>query len=333
MSKKQHSQKKWKEYIAHRQLDEADRVKRRRGRARRQTGFRVSQNRRLRITAPGNFSLVDNPQEVISFLNQIARFAPLHRLRILLEDIYRITPDAVLALIATFKDQKMRDISGTLPTDLSVRDILLESGFFEHVNHGLTLKASNGRIARFESNEVDGVLAQNLITYGTDKAFGAPTNSEPSYRVLVEGMQNTVDHAHYVAEFASKNMAIVETGSWWAIAYADVAHQKVCFALIDVGVGIFRSAKLKAWRKADRALRKDADINILQGMLAGRFESRTGLDHRGKGLPSIKALSDNNDIQQLVIVSNAVHAQVAQNKYSALPEAFRGTLLAWEISQ
>jgi hypothetical protein len=188
-------------------------------------------------------------------------------------------------------------------------------------------------MVQFSSEEVDGALAQKLIVYGTEQVFGDGRDSDPAYCTLLEGMQNTIDHAHYTSDGKVASLGALKTEKWWASVYADRQRSRVCFALLDVGVGILKSAKIKALRRIDRLLRMAADAEILSDILDGKLQSRTGLENRGKGLPSIKRLSDSGDIKNLTLVSNSVHARVSDNEFGSMPEPFSGTLLYWEIDK
>jgi hypothetical protein len=266
---------------------------------------------------------------VVLFLNSIEKYIGEFRLKINFEDVVEITPEAVLAMIATLKKFTSRDVAGTVPKLDKGRQILIESGFLDHVNHGLQLHGSSqGQIARFEGVTVDPVRARELIMYGTEQLTGKRVDSEPAYCVILEAMQNTVDHAHMLP---SGGLNPLKTETWWAMVYADKDRTRLCFALLDTGVGIFKSAKVKAWRRADRAIRKTADISILKRMLQGGIESRTGLDYRGKGLPSMNRYSESTEIRGFLILSNAVHGKIEEQQFTPLECQFHGTMLYWEI--
>jgi hypothetical protein len=328
MSKKLYSTTAWRRRMAQKSQD-AER-RRNRGGSRPSSGFRLQSRRILReLEAPSNFSLLNNAQKVVPFLNSIERHIENFRLSINFENVLEITPEAVLALIATMKKFKSRSVHGSLPKLEKARQILVESGFLDHVSHGLNLQgAASGQIARFEGVTVDPLRARELIMYGTEQLLGSRVDHQPAYCVILEAMQNTVDHAHVIPE---GQLGPLTTETWWAMVYADRERRRICFALLDTGVGIFRSARVKLWRKLDRAIRKAADTSILKQMLQGRIESRTGLDYRGKGLPSMNRYSESGEIQDFLILSNTVHGKIRPQSYSVLESSFRGTMLYWEI--
>jgi hypothetical protein len=328
LSKKLYSTSAWRRRVALKKRDAEKRQKHRSSRPRR--GFRP-QLRRLpkQLDAPSNFSVLHNAEEVVQFLDRIERFIENFTLTINFEDVVEITPEAVLALIATIKKFTSRPVHGSVPKLEKARQILIETGFFRHVKHGLALQStSQGLIERFEGTKVDPVLARELIMHGTEQMTGERTDSEPAYCVILEAMQNTVDHAHVTP---GRGFNPLKTETWWAMVYADTGRKRICFALLDTGVGIFKSAKVKKWRRADRLIRKAADISILKRMLQGGIESRTGLDYRGKGLPSMNRYCESGEIRDFLILSNAVLGKIEDQAFTALNYQFPGTMLYWEI--
>ncbi len=302
------------------------------------------------VVAPTRFSLRDNPDEVVCFLNRIDREINNFRLNnfgltIDFEQVVEITPEALLALTATIKKHSERRVRGTIPKDPKACEIFKGSGFFEHFSHKLSLQASSqghGLMAEFSGDRVDPVRARQLIMHGTARLTGQPLDVDPAYSVILEAMQNTLDHAHHQASkglfsgdiFKPKvrNDAL-KPETWWAMVYSDISRRRICFALLDTGVGIFKSARVKGWKRVDRVLRKTDDTTILQQMLQGQIASRTGLNYRGKGLPTMYRYSQSGDICDLLIMSNSVHAEIGQNEFKVIKEQFRGTMLYWEIAK
>jgi len=272
-----------------------------------------------------------NPSETARFLKDLAACIPRSKVYVESKDVKVITPDAALALIATIKKFPKRAVQGSVPVAEIPKTLLKQSGFFDHVRHKVDLKGTkSGVLTRYNSKQVDGELAQRLILRGTELAFGAPTPSEAAYCVLLEGMQNTVDHAHYTPELDDEESA---RERWWALVYADEERNRVCFAMLDTGVGILKSARLKKLRKLGLVLNTASDTGIIRDMFAGVIQSRTGLDNRGKGLPAIQQLSDAGSIKDLTLVSNTVCARVGANDYASMDASFGGTLLYWEIEK
>jgi hypothetical protein len=214
-------------------------------------------------------------------------------------------------------------IQGSLPRDQAAQDILVSSGFFDHFRAVQALpKVSRGQILKEQSKKVQPDLARDLVHFGIKSLTGAARKCTASYRVLIESMLNTHNHA-------AKLVAKRET--WWATVYADATRKRVCFTFVDTGVGIFKSVKLGKLRSFYRFVGMRSDADILRDMLHGKVESSTGISYRGKGLPAIYKLSQFGRIKRLTIVANDVYADVSAGQYRILRVAFRGTLLYWEV--
>ena len=324
MSKKLFSTNRWKAYLKSRQRAQERNAKRRHKRAR----FRVYIKRRPKrrffyhAVAPETFSIVQNPIAAIDFLNTLHYHAPRYNLTIDLSNVKHLTSDAIAALVATLP-QLNTYVRGNLPIETASQKMLVASGFFSHVRRMEPLpKDPYGQISQERSKQVQPDLAKELIHFGT-RALGKEQKCNAAYRVLIESMLNTHNHA---AQPKRK-----EQEQWWATVYADRERKRVCFTFVDTGVGIFQSVRLGKLRSLYRRVRITNDAKILRDMLHGKVESSTGIPYRGKGLPAIFKLSESDRIHSLVIVANDVYGNVSSGEYKIQPVKFIGTLLYWEI--
>jgi hypothetical protein len=327
MSKKLYSSARWKAYLKARQKAQERNAKRR-------TKFRhkigelrkitpAVQRKFFPLVVPKRFSVVQHPEEAIAFLSNLNLYAQKHNLTLDLSRVTTLTSDAIAVLVATLNSLRETYVRGNLPDDPDAQRILVGSGFFNHLHSMQPLPStSQGQISRKRSQKVQPDLARDLIHFGTKSLSGAEQKCNAAYRVLIESMLNTHNHA-------AKYMGKRET--WWATVYADAIKKRVCFTFVDTGVGIFKSVRLGKLRGLYRRLRVISDADILREILQGEVESSTGLSYRGKGLPAIYQLSQLGKIKSLVIVANDVYANISKEEYKLIPVAFRGTLLYWEV--
>jgi hypothetical protein len=327
MSKKLYSTNKWKDRSRKRQEDELGKLRERRDakRAIRRARIRTRTRETLPykdMVAPGVFSLLHNAEEVINFLRDVKSSSGQNHLSFDFSGITSMTSDAVAAFVATTRVLHDTKLRGNLPKDPVAREMLIQSGFFDHVKSREPLPSvTRGHISQWQSKRVEPKFAQDLIHAGTKAIFGEFRHQQATYRVLIESMTNTRNHA-------SEAIDIQQT--WWATVYADVSSNCVCYTILDMGVGIFRSLKVRGLRKLYRALGVINNAEILREILEGRIESSTGVSYRGKGLPAIYRAAQNNRIRSLVIVTNDVYANVGKGEFKLLPVPFNGTLLYWE---
>lgn len=328
MSKKLYSTGRWKKQIRAAQSREL----KKKLRTRSKSGFHNHQAfadtiKYRHLTAPDVFSLIQNPEDTIDFLNDIENVSQKKNISLDISGISVLTPDAIAALTATIGRPKFdgRNVRGNLPSTYSNQQMLVDSGFFEHVSYRVRLPKviDRGVITQRQSKKVESETAAELIHHGTRILFGQQQSSKASYRVLIEAMGNTHNHA------AGSRYARRET--WWGTVYVDRQRNRICFSFVDTGVGIFRSLKVRSLKRVYNLLMGRTDADILRDMLEGRVESSTGLSYRGRGLPSINTLWKRGDLKKLVIVSNDVYADVGEDRFFVLRRPFHGTLLYWEV--
>jgi hypothetical protein len=270
--------------------------------------------------------VVGDPSSAIRFGRNIQIHSKLHHLLLDLRGVKSLTIDGIGFMLAVIGDDEIRkttSIIGNEPEDADARRLLIESGFYSHVETAHPVaKARAGIMAQRSSRKVEPLTAQRLIHVATEALYGCKRRCRPAYRVLIECMNNT--HNHAAGDHDNRE-------TWWAFVHADAARQRQCYAFLDTGVGIFESVRVGKLRKLFRTLGIEDNSNILRDILMGKVESRTGQPFRGKGLPSIHELSRQHLIHKLTIVSNDVYANVDEDEFRTMDAQFRGTLLYWEV--
>lgn len=333
--KKLYTESLWKEKSRRAQARELVASRRRRAlrsvRAKTRVGVpltHVRERNAVRITkrfvAPSHFSLVENTEPSVSFLRDLREGT--HREDEIYVDLSRVetlTPDAITALLgvlATGGDAKPR---GNFPQSPGAAAMLNQSGFRDYVQSSAPgAQAVFGKIAERQSHKVEPRTAQDLIDFATHSMYGIKRFVPGAYRILIEAMANTFDHAA-PDEKASER--------WFATVFCNPALGRAEFAFLDNGIGIFKSIKLKPYRRMLRKIGITSNAEILRDIMDGKIESRTGLKYRGKGLPAIANVYRNNRIANLVIVSDDVVASLPRAQFVTLKRPFRGTLIYWEL--
>lgn len=327
MTKKLYSTEKWKERSRRKQRDELrkkQRAKLRRTEKRPKgtRGNRKAPRSFVTVTAPVLFSLFKNPDGAIAFLRDIQFWGGRSHLTFDLSGVTVMTADAVAALTATIRAMPETIVRGNLPSDPAAADMLMQSGFFDYVTSTKPLPTcTRGKIVQKQSKKVEPRVARDLIHTGTAAIHGVAKPHFSTYRVLIESMSNT--HNHAAREYAGNQ-------TWWATVYADHISGRACYTFLDIGVGIFRSMKVNPFRRLYRKLGARNNVALLKDILDGKVESRTRKNYRGKGLPAINRLLKEGKIHSLVIITNDVYANVSTGDFRVLPTEFAGTLLYWE---
>lgn len=277
------------------------------------------------LPAPSNFSFIENTVEVLAYLERIQNCIKRRKpILINLKNISNLTNDAIVLLLAIVKNPTITkgvSINGNYPRDKELKKIFQESGVFgangnnsEHKNYILTR----------QNKKAEGGIANELIKKASKIVFGQEVRCPGVYRALMESMANTCYHA--------KPQQIGHE-TWWLTVYHDKQLNKVSFAFIDMGVGIFKSSKMSSFRENLSAFFGITDNrDVLKEIINGRKMSSTKIPYRGKGLPSIYKGLERNYYSDLKIISNDVKADLSANKYEKLPKEFNGTFLYWELN-
>lgn len=278
-----------------------------------------------KLSAPSNFSFIENTVAVLSFL-ELIKDKIKHRKPILinLEEITNLTNDAIVLLLAIVKNPAITKgvpIKGNYPRDRELRKIFQESGVFGA--NGSDSEYKNYILTR-QNKKAEGGIANEMIKRATKIVFGQEVRCPGVYRALMESMANTCYHA---------KPAQIGHETWWLTVYHDKALNKVSFAFIDMGVGIFKSSKIRGFRDNLKSFFGITDnSDVLKEIISGRKKSSTKIPYRGKGLPNIYKGLARNYYSNLKIISNDVKADLSIDKYEKLSKEFSGTFLYWELN-
>jgi hypothetical protein len=287
----------------------------------------------LTVKLPPNFSLIESPDEVIAFCNQIRLSAQTNHLRFDLSEISRLTMDGIAVFIATLNERFIRHttkISGNEPKDPALKELLDASGFYHlvHRRTGSSIK-EQGRIVRYPKCQELGrtrfnkEVAVSLVDHAASFGQFPQAKIKRCYAAIEELMENTVQHAS--TEGRAKE-------PWWASVFFDKNRGVACFTFNDNGVGIFRSLRYGQIVKLyiGSPFRDAGDR--LERMLSGEVRSRTNLPWRGEGLPGIQRDCKRRLLERLIVITNSAYGDVGTGSYRELSAEFKGTFFYWEIS-
>jgi len=287
------------------------------------------------VSAPKHFSLLGNYEETNRFFQvlrgYLSRNKPVH---VGMKDVDILTIDAILVLVALIKGRKRRgiNVSGDIPTSEAPAQMMHRSGFYEHFQSALYRSKSQaqGGIVQRKGRRVNPELADQLAQDTQETITGIRADMPSAYRILLELMGNTRQHAKPIQKKKSLSTRNVEP--WWVLLDCDKKEKIARFAFYDGGVGIIQSLRprLQQWMAKLGAAPQDTDL--IHDIMNGRNISRTGLPFRGKGLPAISSTLKQGKIKALTIITNSVFADVTKNQYVDAPVPFQGTLIYWEIA-
>jgi hypothetical protein len=295
-----------------------------------------------KVKAPEDFSFKGNPERVIEFLNKVKEcFDKRQKIFVVLEAVKKIDFDAIVVLFSImirFKSQNIQ-FNGDFPKEKTAKTILTQSGFFKNLfkhfrdEERYTVKTENDHsIHTHAFKNVDSELGAKIIQQASKTIWGEERRCQGAQRTLLELMQNTNNHASFEKE-GDKH--------WWLSVNHDKKNKKVSFSFVDYGVGVFKSLTHKPegskfFNVLDKMVEKfkyGNNAELIKLVLNGELHKTvTGEHYRGKGLPGIREAMRRNQISNLVVVTNNVYANVANDEFKLLNSNFTGTFLNWELN-
>ncbi len=285
--------------------------------------------KRRELQAPDSFSVLNNPDEFCKFIQDLKHELEEHgKIGVNLEKVSEQTPEALTLFISNLAAPRERLTSsvGSIPKDLLQRQTFLASGICAYLklNRQVHQQAEAGNILRRKNYRVEPETAAVLKKFAMESLHGADRQHLDLYRILIELMANTHNHAK-----GSRQQAEL----WWASA-SRISQNRIGFTFVDNGIGIFASVgeTMNTLRKVARSFGIQDNRDFLKHLLNGELQSSTGMKNRGKGIPRIYELVQKGKVENLTIVTNDVFAKVGADDYRRLSTPFDGTLWYWEVA-
>lgn len=290
------------------------------------------------ITAPICFSMVENTEETLAFINQLETcLKKKEKVFVVLRHIEKIASGAIIVLLSImikFRNQKV-GFNGDYPKNSNVRTALLNSGFFEFLyekqGDHITVRGHKG-IFTHANKTVDSELSDSLISIVSKMIWGETKRCPGVQRTYLELMQNTNNHA---------SLNGPNEHHWYTTVTFNKDKNKAYFSFIDYGVGIIeninKNEKGKFWNSLSKIfsiLKPQNNGDFLRLLLDGSIhKTATGQYYRGKGLPGIYKAFIDNKISNLVVITNNAMADCHKNVFKTLNNKFIGTYIYWELSE
>ncbi|MGD1046398.1 MAG: hypothetical protein ABR936_13895 [Bacteroidota bacterium] len=288
------------------------------------------QHNKIEINVPSSFSIVTNPEEMLEFYNAIYYYASKDQAIYLeMSDIMHISADAILYTISLFDhlEHKFRfgKLSGSFPKNERIKNVLLESSFFNYIHANFPYNPDNSKILSVKSGRnAEGKIAKQVMDFSTGILKQNKTSQSKSiYGTIIECMVNTKHHAYHDLDHKWK---------WWLMALPNEDNNKIQFAFLDNGAGIPTTVKKNFTEKVNRLFGSNSpDCNLIHSALLGHYRTRMKDKWRGKGLPKIYSYFNSNYIENLHIVSNHGYVDCKKDLVKEMNDKFHGTLLSWDF--
>lgn len=285
-----------------------------------------SRSRLVTLKAPENFSLIENTNEVLEYFNQARSYLRKgNSVDLDISKIKSLTPDAIALLVARLRDKQFhhdRGVKGNAPEDKMLKQIFLQSGFYDFVDSEEKPKRLDHLVNKVSKNFVDDDLAKKYSLIGIRHTFGREFIFDPLYDILIEVMQNTNNHA-------GENRGDYD---WWLHVYRDPAESISKYTFLDLGSGVFESFPATLFRNnLTDMVGLTNNKDLVRPLFNGEIKSSTGRDDRGLGMPQIFESSQNPSFGKFYMIANDVKVDMKTMTITELNGNFSGTLFYWEL--
>lgn len=273
-----------------------------------------------------DFRIIENTDTVIKELNHVLTCrGNRQKERLLIINMTRVVNfdlGSLTCLLSTLRFTK--NYVGNEPTDLKCKKYFEESGFLDWMYSidGRKFPKSSSNNLIFEkgvdktSNAKVGQEIRKAIKYLTGKEGTFP----PVYSIIQEICPNSIEHA---------NIGNKDRNWLMGIRYE---ADKVCFAMVDKGLGILKTLKKKPSQVIGDSF--SDDISILLRAFGKKYQSASDDDNRNKGLPRIKSVCDEGHVNNMTVITNSTLLNLSDSRKSKrLGAEFAGTFYYWEITK
>lgn len=304
------------------------------------------------VHVPKSFDLLDNYEECMRFINQLAHKVLIDRTFVKIDfgSCASMSADAALVLAAevdrcvalrTYRGKPK--LHGTYPSDKSVRRFLQELGFYKLLSlrePESSIDLQNQRFIQMRTgvrakgqiiDELERVVFSDVVRFDIQAG-------KALFRGLSEAMTNVARHA-YDTEF--EQSLPVKRGQWWMAGYWNRDRHEIMAFMYDQGVGIPTTLP-KTHKEQVGILRRvlgrstsDADLVKLSMQLG---ETRTAAPQHGKGMADLKRLVELAREGHLRVLSGkgrylyARKDDASHERNDDLVNPVNGTFIEWRVS-
>ncbi|MFC7047977.1 hypothetical protein [Emcibacter nanhaiensis] len=299
---------------------------------------------------PHSMDLNQHYRPTMEFLNEFMDEYLDHNRKIHLDfsNLCEISPAAALVLVSELDRWSILrnfrpKVARMKHWDSRIRNRLSQMGFFKILD---VVNPPKSRDNVDDDNIIYIPFWSNKFVVGTlikemREALEELTGPLPDlglYTALIEAMANSVQHA-YPQELIDSRRHLYRR--WWMSGSYDRSISKLTVTFFDQGVGIPNTIENKYPIETilsflDKVGIHDNDASrIRAAMELGR--SQTGQTHRGKGLPQMRWIIDNNKdkMGKIRVVSNKgeyIYRYDGQEQTQSHARSINGTLIQWTFT-
>lgn len=284
------------------------------------------------LIPPINFSLIENTEEVIQFINAVDKVKTKRHKKIFKFELLDVVNIEICALSLLLT--KINELSSlkkhyfcSMPRNIICRKIIEDSGFLDQMrkvgsNQKHHRNNDNLMVTRgFDKtdNRATGLIVKKSVEYLT---LEKGQSYRPLYSIIQEICSNSIEHGNNNIE--EKN---------WLMA-VNFKTDEIEFTLTDIGEGIIKTIKKKGMDTFKHSTGLMSSEEVLLKSFEKQYNSRTLDINRNKGLPKIYDVASKNYIENLIVITNNVLMDFSNlEKTRELKINFNGTFYFWKLTK
>ena len=290
------------------------------------------------IFAPENFSLADNPGGVIEYFRSVQDNAKAQVQSVMdMRSVDKTDLATISLLISVMMDRRKsaklfkKHVTVYIPPkNTEAGRLFRKAQFHETVTaHGI---ADHAFFLSRRSTKVNEDYLRDVLNYA--ERFLGVKNPGKLSPLLVEIISNTNNHANPDVKEEEDRLP------WFLSIFEDKDTGKMIFSVVDLGVGIFESLKMKGLAGADnfedsiRDMYQNSQSKFLRTNIPKGVDSSTGLLYRGKGLQTIYEYAKSAIYDRFTIITNQANVDLKNTGKNTVDSgvSLDGTVYYWEMS-
>ena len=282
------------------------------------------------VILPSDSRFIDNTDVIIEFIKSIikeaenATAASAMEIRFDLSKVERLDEAMIniLLTLVNYLDILGYDYIGNFPINKECRDMLVKSGFLNHVETDVAIKSTQDTIFTLcgDNQTNDKAIGEEILKIThvlTDENHPYP----PLYTTLGEIAANSVEHAN--ADIRKKN--------WFLSVHYE--SDRVIVMMADIGRGILGTIGCLCNEvSSDTSVGTQSPTDILKDIFAGNFQSSTLEANRYNGLPDMVPRVKASFLNNIVVISNNAFFDFSGKATRILNNSFPGTFYLIEVT-
>lgn len=270
------------------------------------------------VKFPSNFIIShENAEMPVRALMKMSSIKTHSTIKVYFADIEYIDKGTYMLFLAQVETLTLNNKKVVLSGEINSKciEVILGARYNQYVHRNIQI-SDIGIKNLHKSNMVNTETIDSIVL--KLKKIDVKGYYAPLYDLLVELVGNATEHG-----IRRKNI------NWWLHHEVDNDRKCINFVFVDMGIGIIES-----YKRGIKELKNKDSKSIIVKALNGDLGSSTREEGRGRGLPQISSMVQNNIVSDFILITNNVSLHYKNKDYDikCIPN-FKGTMYRWSVSK